>query len=249
MVGLEIGAPFGTFREYERGASRNTQEFLSHSAAYGLILNILGIEMREAGTFAPTLTKADLPRFRIALASLSGLPRQQRLLTHVHTTLQSGHAEKSAAAHGHKYHIIPVRRSFLSKLSCLCLIDSPDMDLARLQQAVEDPGDKLDSGGARYGLPFLGDNSYFLERLEVLDPSSEEREVDWVVKAPFEVAQDLDPWSQLENESDFQKQTPFRLTAWAARKGTQETRVGEFVWQRGRGSHPPDDAWVEVGPL
>jgi CRISPR-associated protein Cas5t len=40
-------APFAAFRTFTAGSYRPTAEFITPSAAYGLLLNVAGIEMRE----------------------------------------------------------------------------------------------------------------------------------------------------------------------------------------------------------
>ena len=73
MFFLYVEAPFAVYRTFTAGWYRPTATFLTPSAAYGLLLNIAGIETRlreederHPGSVPATLTLAGLPRVRIA---------------------------------------------------------------------------------------------------------------------------------------------------------------------------------------
>ena len=71
MLWLDIQAPFAACRPLVAGWYRPTAGFLSHSAVYGLVLNLAGIESRlgehepgHGGKVPASLTRTGLPAFR-----------------------------------------------------------------------------------------------------------------------------------------------------------------------------------------
>ena len=61
MLCLYLQAPFGVFRTFMAGSFRPTASFITPSAAYGLLLNVAGIEMRRDDGKSPmTLTAQGL---------------------------------------------------------------------------------------------------------------------------------------------------------------------------------------------
>src|SRR4051812_22770774 len=77
MLCLYLEAPFAACRTFTAGWYRPTATFLTPSAAYGLLLNIAGIESRlreedsaHDGRIPASLTRGGLPSVRLAL----GLP-------------------------------------------------------------------------------------------------------------------------------------------------------------------------------
>ena len=71
MFCLLIESRFAAFRPFITGSFRPTTPFITPSAAYGLLLNLAGIEMREDdGKSAMTLIKkSGLPEMDIALGA------------------------------------------------------------------------------------------------------------------------------------------------------------------------------------
>ncbi len=76
MFALYVEAPFAVFRTFAAGWYRPTGAFLTPSAAYGLLLNVAGIESRlregEAGhdvKTPATLTKTGLPTVELAIGA------------------------------------------------------------------------------------------------------------------------------------------------------------------------------------
>lgn len=62
MLYLHVRAPFAAFRLFSAGSFRPTASFLTPSAAYGLLLNIMGLEMRGSeGKNGATLIAKGLP--------------------------------------------------------------------------------------------------------------------------------------------------------------------------------------------
>ena len=140
MISLYLEAPFAACRTFTSGWFRPTATFLTPSAAYGLILNVAGIDSRlkeeddaHKSSIPASLTQPDLPDFKIAIGvptcELHGPNRGQSipeelLFPRVHSTFQQLHnypvggsgKARAADCHGNKYNITPVRREFLSGL-------------------------------------------------------------------------------------------------------------------------------------
>src|SRR5438477_381989 len=166
MFCLYLKAPFAACRTFTAGWYRPTATFLTPSAAYGLLLNIAGIESRlreeEAahdGKTAASLTRSGLPTLRLALGAPAAdghdpYPIVQTIYQQLHNyPVGTSGQERADSAKGSKYNITPVRRELLSGLQALICIDgNPDLE-ARLRRGLQ--GDFNDS---RYGVPFLGDN-------------------------------------------------------------------------------------------
>ena len=254
MIVLAYAAPFAVFRDFSAGFLRPSFPFAPPSAVYGLLLNVAGVEMRGELGPGTTETQPNLPRVRLASAAVSArradhsfgplverrMPRRGVLFQQLHTIpVGASSKERIPLTKGNKHHIAPARRELLCSFRGICAVEAaPDLE-ARIVAQLEDPDSALQSGEPRYGLPFLGDNNFFLEELALVHPSEEN--VDWLVvseAAGEEEDEDGAP------EDSF----PFRLTIWADRTGMKNTRGAMFVVRSGRLDRPPAEAWVEVGP-
>src|SRR5689334_18530340 len=76
MLCLYLQAPFAAFRTFTAGWYRPTATFLTPSAAYGLVLNVAGVETRlrkeepgHGGAAPASLTRPGLPRMRLAVGA------------------------------------------------------------------------------------------------------------------------------------------------------------------------------------
>lgn len=186
MFMLYVEAPFAVFRTFTAGWYRPTATFLTPSAAYGLMLNVAGIESRlregelgHDGKTPATLTKASLPPAEVAVGVPEFLVRRGKacpweqgdLFPRVQTLFQQLHnypvgksgEERAESAKGNKYNITPVRREFLSGLRAVIAIRGNDELADRVRRGL---AGEFTSG--RYGIPFLGDNAFVLDRLEAI---------------------------------------------------------------------------------
>ena len=127
MIWLAIEAPFAACRPMMAGWYRPTAGFLTHSAVYGLILNVAGVESRlgeheagHPGGVPASVTRNGLPSFRLALGIPDGadLPRVGTAFQQLHNySVAAGNAGiKPELALGRKNNIAPVRRELLSDL-------------------------------------------------------------------------------------------------------------------------------------
>ena len=178
MLYLYVQAPFAAFRPFTAGWYRPSATFLTPSAAYGLVLNLAGIESRlregqkgHDDRTPATLTQPGLPKVRLALGAVPA-PNGD-VFPHVQTVFQQLHnypvgASGKARAEltkGNKYNITPVRREVLVGLRASIVIDN-NTDLEdRVRRGLAGEFN-LD----RYGIPFLGDNQFLIDRLEERTP-------------------------------------------------------------------------------
>lgn len=187
MIFLYLEAPFAACRTFTAGWYRPTATFLTPSAAYGLLLNIACIESRlreededHDGSAAATLTVKGLPSAELAIgvpiAGLRGsethvplsdgelFPRVQSIYQQLHNyPVGASGKEKAAACKGNKYNITPVRREFLSDIRAIIAVRTSEDFESRICEGL---AGELNSN--RYGVPFLGDNSFLPDRLELL---------------------------------------------------------------------------------
>lgn len=162
---LRVHASFAAFRGFQAGVYRSTAPVMPPSTAYGLVLNLAGIEMRDSLNGVTTLIRSDLPHLRLAV----GLVKQSERNT-VYQQLHSypvGNSGKELATltHGAKYWIVPVRREVLVDYEGVIGVQTSDENL---RDKVE-KGLRGELNSQRYGLPFAGDNNYLFDRINVFD--------------------------------------------------------------------------------
>ena len=226
MICLYVQAPFAVFRTFTAGSFRPTAGFITPSAAYGLLLNIAGIESRRDDGKSPmTLVKTDLPRAKIALGALT-FPQVHSLYQQAHNypvgNTGAGHAP---AAKGSKYNITPVRREFLSDIRAyICLEDNPD-----LAERVKD-GLHGEYNPYRYGLPFLGDNNFLID---VLREETDRQPAHWYEKVT-------------ENNAEGPRPRTTRLTITVDRQNMANTTSALFFPCPEQRRDVPENAWVTV---
>jgi CRISPR-associated protein Cas5t len=236
MMWLSIEAPFAACRPMMAGWYRPTAGFVTHSAVYGLILNIAGVESRlgehepgHPGGVPATVTRAGLPKFRLALGLPDGddLPLIGSVFQQLHNySVGAGNAGiKPEFALGRKNNIAPVRRELLCRLRALAAVQG-DNDFLELIRT----GLRGEHNETRYGLPFLGDNNYTLDRLEEVAPSSAR----WLTLADA-------------GRGDPPRAGTSRLTTYIDRVATVGTRSALFCPIDGSSIEPPDSALVPVG--
>lgn len=225
MLCLYFQAPFAVFRTFTAGSFRPTAPFMTPSAAYGLLLNLAGIEMRDDdGTSEMTLIRSGLPSAMIAFGALE-IPLQHSAYQQLHN-YPVGNTGKDHAPNtkGNKYNIAPVRRSFLSNLrGYLCLKDNNELAAQVLDGLAGNRPRK-------YGLPFLGDNNFLPDRIEAVDRIEPAH---WFVK--------LKPDEEGETAASVT-----RLTVTIDRVDMSKTKSVLFYPQREATNIVPEGAWITV---
>ncbi|MCA9065495.1 MAG: hypothetical protein KDA96_20650, partial [Planctomycetaceae bacterium] len=101
---------------------------------------------------------------RIRIPEESLYPRVQSIFQQLHNyPVGASGKERAAACKGSKYNITPVRREYLSDIRAVIILRGNEELESRVRQGL---AGQLNSG--RYGVPFLGDNSFLPDRLELL---------------------------------------------------------------------------------
>src|ERR1043165_5717211 len=166
---LSLRAPFAAFRGFQAGVYRSTSPVMPPSAAYGLVLNLAGIEMRDASDGVTTLIRSEVPRLKLAIGLIKA-PERNSLYQQLHG-YRVGTDEKTKAmaalTKGAKYQIVPVRREVLVDYEGVIGVQSPDENL----RTQVERGLRGELQNSRYGLPFAGDNSYLFDSIELSDES------------------------------------------------------------------------------
>jgi len=249
MLFLYVQAPFAACRTFTAGWYRPTATFLTPSAAYGLLLNVAGIDSRlreedethDGKTPASTM-RTGLPAGRIALGApiytLVGrrqvsLPVEERY-PRVQTVYQQLHnypvgtsgSERAESAHGNKYNITPVRREYLSELRAIIGVDgNPELE-DRIRRGL-----RGEFNAGRYGVPFLGDNAFLLDRLEERPPVPEAH------------------WYERVTESgDGPRPRTTRLTILIDRAELAHTTSALFAPKEEATHDVPEAAWTSIEP-
>jgi CRISPR-associated protein Cas5t len=163
---LKVKAPFASYRPLQNSFYQNTFPVMPPSAAYGLLLNLAGIETRNVSI-------ENLPKVKVAIGQITpagtGVVYQQ---LHSYPVGNSSKANKEKC-HGQKYHIAPAHREILINLDVVIGVQTDDFSLLDLVLQG------LDGKTKRYGLPFAGDSSFLFEELKVLyEPTS----ANWYVR-------------------------------------------------------------------
>jgi len=209
---------------FTSGSFRSTAGFITPSAAYGLLLNFAGIEMRyDDGKSEMTLIRNGLPQMKIALGALS-MPRRHSVFQQLHNyPIGNTGKEQAPLTKGTKYNIFPGRREFLSGLNAyICIDGAPELE-EKISLGVQG---KLPTA---YGLPFLGDNNFLLDR--------------------FEEVGKRDPafWFEPIGESDDEfRDNATRLTISIDRADLSKTRSALFAPTVKPIGEIPEKAWVVV---
>jgi CRISPR-associated protein Cas5t len=225
------------FRPFVAGWYRPTAGFITPSAAYGLLLNIAGIESRlkeedaaHPGGVPTTLLRSDLPACRIAIGLPLDVqpPAAQSIFQQLHNyPVGSDAGQPWDVAKGTKNNITPVRRQLLTNLHVLIAVD--DEPRSGLESRIE-AGLRGALNADRYGLPFLGDNNFLIDRLELRDPEPAR----W--------------YERVASSDDGPRAHATRLTVWIDRADVSRTRSDLFAPASTAIVNPPKSAWVRMTP-
>lgn len=245
MLRLELEAPFAVCRTFTAGWYRPTAAFLTPTAVYGLLLNVAGIDSRlreddprHDGKVPASLTAPGLPAVRLALgvraddfATDDAYPRVQTIYQQLHNYPVGRDAGIDATlARGSKNNISPVRREFLSNVRALIYLDADaqleDRVRRGLAGALAEP---------RYGLPFLGDNQFMLDRLTEITGSSEE-----LPRAYW--------YERIDEKTEEPRERTTRLTIWIDRADLSRTTSALFAPTLKATTEPPPNAWTLINP-
>lgn len=231
MLCLRVKAPFAAFRTFTAGSYRPTAPFITPSAAYGLILNIAGIESRYDDGHSPmTLMKPDLPTVEIALGAIT-LPEVQSIYQQLHNyPVGATGKERAEDTKGTKYNIQPARREFLSGLDSYISLRGNDGLERDVKEGLRVGTGWVSEGRPRYGIPFLGDNNFMIDVLRE-EPSP----------GPAY-------WYRHLDEKIGPVTGRCRLTVWIDRADMTHTVAHLYAPTKDVTSIIPEEAWTLVAP-
>ena len=163
---LHVRAPFATYSTLRAGTYRDTMPIMPPSAAYGLILNLAGIEMRGNSQQPITPIREEEAPLKLAFGRIAGTSSDiSILLQHMHNyPVGSTGKEHKTKTHGSKYGIEPTYRETIVNLDMMLGIIADSTLISRVKQGLAGGDDR-----PRYGFPFAGDNSYLFDRIDCLD--------------------------------------------------------------------------------
>jgi CRISPR-associated protein Cas5t len=220
---LHVRAPFAAFRWFQAGVYRATHLVMPPSVAYGLLLNLAAIEMRDTTAGPTTLIRSDVPLLRIAIGVVTPAERcslYQQL--HTYPVGNSG-AEFKPRTYGAKYWITPVRREVLVGLNCIIGMQSDNDNLCnRVRRGIKGELDVI-----RYGLPFAGDNNFLFDS------------IDEVAMPPESTV-----WYARMQPDDPPRKGSCRLTVGIDRADNSKTTSFLFAPIDSNAAEPPDLAWT-----
>lgn len=167
---LVLDAPISAWRWLQAGVYRATFPVIPPSAAWGLVLNLAGIESRGDLSEVSTPIREDAPALDIAVGVVT--PGQRSSLyqqLHSYPVGNSGGPLRERAR-GNKFWIAPARREILIGLVAAVGARGPKAVVDRVADGL---AGRLDV--ARYGLPFAGDNQHLFSRIDVASVSPDAR--------------------------------------------------------------------------
>jgi CRISPR-associated protein Cas5t len=143
-------------------------KFMPHSAAYGLVLNLAGIESRlEDPSYAETQVRPGLPAARIAVGAVGNFPVVQVGSQHMHNYPVGDAGKKHAAdCFGQKYGVQFVKREFLTGLNVAIALEAGADLTERVREGVL--GGNGRPGESR-GVVFLGDRDFEASHVSIPD--------------------------------------------------------------------------------
>jgi CRISPR-associated protein Cas5t len=220
---LRIRAPFAAFRGFQAGVYRSTAPVMPPSAAFGLILNLASIEMRDSTSGVNTVIRSDLPCLKLAIGTV---PETESEICTLYQQLHSypvgaSGKELKARTHGAKYWITPVRRELLVGFDMVLGIQAEPELLERVQRGLSGQLQE-----PRYGLPFAGDNNFLFDQIDVLD---ERPPVLWYV--------------QMQSD-DRPMRNSYRLTVGIDRADNSKTSSYLYAPIDVPSIEPPDQSWT-----
>lgn len=161
---LHVRAPFAAFRWMQAGVYRATSPVIPPSAAYGLLMNLAGVEIRGPTDNEVTLIRADAPLVALAVGRVGPLAGVGTVYQQLHSyPVGNSGKELQARAHGAKFWIAPARRELLIGLDAVIAVRDGPADLRTWVEAG------LRGERPRYGLPFAGDNNLLIDHIDLLD--------------------------------------------------------------------------------
>jgi CRISPR-associated protein Cas5t len=195
------------------------------SAAYGLILNLAGIEMR--GSLKETITpiRSNLPALKLAFGRVAGSNSEiSVLLQNMHNyPIGKTGKEHKTKTHGNKYWIELTYREIIVNLDIILGVQADSELITRIREELDGKSDR-----PCYGFPFAGDNNFLFDRIDFLDK-------------PLPTHWFLSVNSNLELESG-----AVSLTVKIDRQNPSQTKSLLFSATKNAMSFLPDSEWLSM---
>lgn len=249
MLTLYLQAPFAACRTFTAGWNRPSATFLTPTSVYGLLMNVAGIETRlpeqdaaHDGSVAASLMRTGLPEVSLAIGAAArspsanatmsledSLPQVQSIFQQLHNYPVGKDAGMPAElAKGNKNNITPIRREFLSDVRVSIRLRADQ----EIEKQIAQNLSQVPAATCRYGLPFLGDNQFLIDRLEV---TAEPTLGYWFIPLSESEQAELGPHT-------------VRLTTWIDRADMSKTTSVLYAPAKVASLEPPEAAWTTVGP-
>ncbi len=238
MLLLHIQAPFAAFRPFVAGTYRQTAPFITPSSAYGLLLNLAGIESRfDDAQSVMTLMRDDLPAASIAVGMIEQ-PCVCSLYQQLHNYPVTA-ADKEPGlkrSKGGKYNVQPVRREILVGFDGYVALDGSDDIEQGVRRGLSDGlSQPREDGRPRYGVPFLGDNSYMIDRINMVDRPGPAQWYCRLRHLPIADVQRVRPGT-------------CRMSIWIDRADMSRTLTDLYAPERSSDGTIPSAAWTRIPP-
>lgn len=224
LIWLRIRAPFAAFRYFQAGVYRAVSPTIPYSAAWGLVLNLAGIEVRKNQDNPITEIDPSSPPLLIAIGNVD-FGERNALYQQLHSyPVGTSGKELAPKTKGAKYWIAPVKREILAGFDAVVGIQTKDGNLAnRIKLGLS--GKLTDS---RYGLPFAGDNNLLFDQIQILD---EAEPAYWYL--PVSVDEGAKP-----------QKGSCRLSVKIDRVDASKSISRLFAPQAKKNTAPPNEAWI-----
>jgi CRISPR-associated protein Cas5t len=224
-VFLRLDAPVAAWRWLQAGVFRGTFPVIPPSAAWGLALNLAGVETRGSVNEVVTPIRPDAPALEIAVGFDPQRPgNKSSLYQQLHSyPVGNASAHLKEKTYGAKYHIAPVRREVLVDQVAFVGVRGEATLLERLRRGLAG-----ELATDRYGIPFAGDNQFLFSRIDVLAQSPIGR---WFVPTHAPVRGALST----------------RLTTLIDRGDSSRTEAPLFA-AAVEPTTCPNEAWTQIGP-
>jgi len=220
---LRLRAPFAAFRPMQAGVFRATLPTIPPSAAWGLVLNLAGIETRKEGDVT-TLIDPSAPPLKLCVGVVSeGETSVLYQQLHGYPVGSSG-KELQEKTHGSKYWIAPARRELMAGFDAMLGVEAEASLLERVRRGLRG---QLDT--PRYGLPFAGDNNLLFDRID-----------------PHETPPEPARWYTRLSPGDRPRRGSCRFTIGIDRSDSSRTTTALVAPLSSPQRHPPEEAWFWV---
>lgn len=162
---LRIQAPFAVFQEFQAGSYLASAPVMPPSVAYGLVLNLAGIEMRSSSPSFSDEICTDVPALRIAigLLSKSSVCKLEQQSHSYRVGVDKRARELAQKTKGAKYWISTIKREVLVGYHGMIGVESPPLFQERVRQGL-----RGELSSPRYGLPFVGNTNFLLDKIELI---------------------------------------------------------------------------------